>query len=310
MCGNRIKGNYLKAGDEVYCSQPCYRKSLPLCSSCGKPIEGKYLAHEGRRYCSETCFNLTLPQCTVCNVRLKQCFRIDGKAYCKTHADAPRCEACGMPAEPGVTLDDGRRICTECQPQLVFSAKPADKLYRKAASAVRRVVAHDLPLIPPLHLTGRGEFPAHDKLPKGASTSEQGRYVRETDTTTISVLGMAVRSKTEVQKKILILYGLTQDRFLSTAAHELMHDIISERYPGFDLGAPDWAEEGVCQYAAALVCRRLGLTDRLKEIEEAEDPIYGDGYRYMVRVFGQENWQGVARWMGQDGFSDLPAHAH
>ena len=310
MCGKAIHGEALRVGERFYCSRTCYRKSLPRCCVCGKPIEGRYLLHNGKRYCSKTCFESILPKCTICHKPLEQCYRIAGKPYCKRHAEGPRCEACGLPVDPGILLPDGRRICAACRPHLVLTAARAEKLYLKAAATLRHIVGEDLPLIPPLHLVGCNELPPHADLVSSPGTHEQGRYVRHVETTTVSVLGIDIREQQTVQKDIFILYGLTRARFLSTAAHELMHDIISEQYPAFDVGAPDWAEEGVCQYAAALLCRQLGFADRLAEIETAGDPIYGGGYRYVAHTFGENNWPAVARWMKQDGFADLPPHTH
>jgi hypothetical protein len=309
VCGRAIEGDYLQAGGQAYCSRECYRTTLPVCAVCGQRIEGEHLVHEQRHFCSTACFRRVLPTCVVCGQPLVESFRIGGRTYCKTHAAAPRCDACGLPVNQGQTLPDGRLVCDECRPGLVFNARLALPLYIRAGHALCLVSGQPLPLAPPFELVGNNQLPAHGSLDPTVSIRELGRYLRTAETTTTkNVFGLVLRERTTVSRKLLILYGLPADRFISTAVHELTHDLLAERYPAFE-NAPDWAAEGICQYSAALVCRRLGYAERLKEIEAADDPVYGDGYRYMARRFGVAGWGRLSRWLDSGGFKALPARA-
>jgi hypothetical protein len=49
------------------------------------------------------------------------------------------------------------------------------------------------------------------------------------------------------------------------------------------------------------VCRRLGYDERIAEIEAADDPVYGAGYRYMMSRFGTAGWAQLSRWLDAGG---------
>lgn len=310
VCGKAIQGQYLQASGKPFCSRECYRTTLPVCAVCGTTIEGAHLVHDGRHYCSEACFQRILPTCAICTQPLRQSFTIRGRTYCKAHAEGPRCDACGLPVGKGQQLPDGRVVCTECRPGLVFDRRQATELYTRAGTLIAVVTGQPVPPAPALLLAGRDQLPAHSGLDPGVSISELGRYLRETETTTSrNLFGMTLKEETRVSRRIIILYGLTPDRFLSTAVHERTHDLIATRYPAFAEQAPDWAEEGLCQYTAALVCRRLGYAERVREIESADDPVYGDGYRWFVRRFGVDGWGAMSRWLDAGGSGALPSRA-
>lgn len=300
-CGKAVQGQYLQAGGRTFCSTECYRTTLPTCAVCGKRIEGGHLVHEQQHFCSDACFRSVLPTCVVCGQPLRESFQIGKRTYCKRHAEGPRCDACGLPVDKGLTLADGRVVCDECRPTLVFAAEQATPLYRRAGQTLAVVLGQPLPALPPLELVGRDQMPAHGSLDPTVSVRELGRYLRESETTTNrNLFGKVVSEETRATRKILILSGLKPDRFISTVVHELTHDLLAERYPAFEK-APSWAAEGVCQYTAALVCRRLGYDERIAEIEAADDPVYGAGYRYMMTRFGTAGWAQLSRWLDAGG---------
>ncbi len=297
VCGKAIQGAFLQAGGQTFCSTECYRTTLPTCTVCGKRIEGAHLVRETQHFCSETCFRSTLPTCAVCAQPLRESFRIGNRTYCKVHAEGPRCDACNLPVAKGQTLPDGRVVCSDCRPTLVFEAKQAAPLYARAGQVLALVLGQPLPAAPPLLLVGSDQLPAHGSLDPTVSVRELGRYLRDSQTTTRrNLFGRVVSEETRANRRVLILGGLPPDRFISTAAHELTHDLLAERYPAFEQ-APSWAAEGVCQYAAALVCRRLGYGERVAEIEAADDAVYGAGYRYMTTHFGAGGWAQLSRWL-------------
>jgi hypothetical protein len=309
VCGKAIQGNYLQSGEQAFCSRECYVTTLPACAVCGKRIEGGHLVQGERHFCSEACFRSTLPTCSVCGAPLQEVVRIGGRLYCRKHAEGPRCDACGLPVGKGETLADGRVVCGECRPGLVFEMQQATPLYARAGQTLALVLGQPLPPAPPLELVGRDQLPAHGSLDPAVSVRELGRYLRTARTTTKSnVFGMVLREDTQVTRRVLMLYGLPPDRFICTAVHELTHDLLAERYSSFET-APGWAAEGICQYTAALVCRRLGYAERVAEIETADDPVYGAGYRYMATRFGAAGWTQLSRWLDAGGGSTLPAQA-
>jgi len=310
VCGKAVQGRYLQAAGRVFCSPECFRKTLPVCAVCGAVLEGHHLVYEGRHYCSEACFQRILPTCTICGQPLQESFTIKGRTYCKAHAEGTRCDACRLPVGRGETLPDGRVLCRDCRAAAVLDIRAAAGLYTRAGALVAGVAGRALPPAPTLALVGRDQLPAHSGLDASVSIRELGRYLRDATTTTSrNVFGKVLKEETRVSRRIIILYGLLPDRFLSTAVHERTHDLIAECYPAFDQQAPAWAEEGLCQYTAALVCRRLGYAERVQEIESADDAVYGDGYRWFVRHFGSDGWTEVRRWLDRGGFAGLPRRA-
>jgi hypothetical protein len=308
VCGKTIQGGYLASGGEAFCSRECFHTTLPVCTTCGKRIEGGHLLHDGRHFCSEACFKRILPTCAICGVPLQQSFTIKDRTYCKAHADGPRCDACGLPVGKGYTMGDGRLACHDCKPELIFSAEVARPLYAKARQTLGLVLRQPLPPLPPLELVGSDTLPAHRGPDPAVRVRELGRYLRQTETTTKrNLLGMTLAEETAVNRRVLVLYGLTAGRFVATAAHELTHDLLAERYPNLNGTVPAWFEEGLCQYASVLVCRRLGYAQCVEEIEALDDPVYGDGYRYLARRFGSDGWGAISHWLDAEGFVGLPA---
>jgi len=307
VCGKAIQGGYLEAAGKAFCSRECFRTTLPVCATCGKRIEGGHLIHDGRHFCSEACFQRILPTCTLCGVPLQQSYTIKARTYCKAHADGPRCDACGLPVGKGYTMGDGRIVCSDCKPGLVFAVETAAPLYAKARETLVGVLGLPLPASPPLELVGSEALPAHPGLDPSIKVRELGRYLRQMETVTHrNLLGVTLREETAANRRVLVLYGLTPGRFMATAAHELTHDLLSERYPMLAEGAPDWLEEGLCQYASVLACRRLGYSECVAEIESSDDPVYGDGYRYVARRFGNDGWRSISTWLEAKGFAGLP----
>lgn len=125
-------------------------------------------------------------------------------------------------------------------------------------------------------------------------------------TTTKPLFGKPHEAVTRVEEDIFILTGLDNEQFLSTACHELTHDLIAEQFPKIAEEAPDWVEEGLCQYVAAAVCLLNGHFDELNRIESAKDPEYGDGYRFFKNAFGDTDWEEAVEWMQKVSIKDLP----
>ena len=72
--------------------------------------------------------------------------------------------------------------------------------------------------------------------------------------------------------------------------------MLAERYPAFAEHAPGWAEEGICQYTSAMLCRDQKFKAQLESIETCDHPAYGDGYRFFATRFGNANWPTIAAW--------------
>jgi hypothetical protein len=110
------------------------------------------------------------------------------------------------------------------------------------------------------------------------------------------------------EETIYIVDHLHDAVFRVAATHELMHDLIHEHFPRLK-EAPLWVHEGICQQAAAELCRRRNYVDILHGIEECRDPDYGDGYRYINRLMGFGGWRALERWMATVDVDALPDRA-
>jgi hypothetical protein len=163
---------------------------------------------------------------------------------------------------------------------------------------VQRVTGLRSSTTPPLTLVGLDQISLGHPDQELGHFVERGRYQRLTRTIeTRNIFGLLLRREQHATEQVRVLYGLSEEQFLSTACHELTHDLIAEFFPNISGNVPAWVEEGVCQYVAAVVCRRLGLSAELAEIEISPHPVYGRGYRFFSHHFGPDNWGAVSRWL-------------
>jgi hypothetical protein len=213
-----------------------------------------------------------------------------------------------LPFAKGYELDDGRKVCAGCHPRLVYDADQAWTLYQAARDQVRAVTGLQSPTLPRLELVGLERMPEGRRQFDEGSKIQRGMYERRvTTTTTKNLLGMKLGESKSIVEAVLILFALSRDEFIATAAHELTHDLLAEQFPEIAESAPDWVEEGICQYVSAMVCRRNSFTDMLNDIETSTLPDYGRGYRYFKRQCGDDNWPAVVKWMHTTDLSKLPS---
>ena len=110
----------------------------------------------------------------------------------------------------------------------------------------------------------------------------------------------------KLDENICIIDGLKNSDFLATAIHELTHDWLGDYYPGIKV-APLWIEEGCCQYLTYIYCKQQKFDILAKKIAQSPDKIYGDGFRFYLKNFGEDNWAGALKWLGEQGYLKKPA---
>jgi hypothetical protein len=307
-CGSTIRGSYITAEERAYCSQGCYRQSRPKCSQCGKALIGRHLVSDGKRFCSQACFDKVLPVCTRCGRRSARTVVMAGQAFCPACAAGPKCSSCQLPYAKPRSLPDGRRLCQACAGAGVFQDDQAAPLFALARQEFHALTGTTVSGIPAPRLVG---LPRLQSMLKGqyAGTEQltlRGFYDRHETVTTQRRGAEHERRRTHVEKTVYLLYGLLPADFIATAVHELTHDWLAEHHKAVG-DAPLWVQEGICQYAAATVCRRRELADALRAIEASPDPVYGDGYRYFAVLMGKDNWPGVEAWLVNTALDRLPA---
>lgn len=298
VCKQTIVGRYLKSNGRPFCGKRCLQTTLPTCAVCQAPVEGQFLRSDGKTYCRRKCLNTTLPTCSLCQVPLQHTFTLKGKVFCKRHASGNRCFSCDLPYTHGRTLPDGRHQCATCAKHGIHTQEEADALLRLAWNKLKQITRSPSETIPQLtltdrptlaQLTGRG----HGHLDP---IKTRGFYSRRAQTISRERNGRVTVEETNVTENIYILDGLTRKAFLITAVHELTHDLLTEHYHQFGK-LPLWAEEGFCQYTAAMVCKAEGWDLEFQAIATNPAPVYGDGFRRVYKKFGDDNWKEIDAWL-------------
>ncbi len=307
QCGRTLAGRHLVSGEQRYCSQACYQRTLPSCATCGTRLAGRHLLLDERHFCGTPCMEQTMPKCEMCQAPLYRRVTIGEHAFCDTCAKRPPCWKCQLPIATGRKLDDGRQICADCFVGLIFSDRQAKQPYFLARHELFRVTSFKSPTIPTLHLVGQQQLRQWGSDDAQVMMVQRGLYKREATVTTITgPFGKSRRETSNLKKNIYILTGLTEAEFIVTAVHELTHDLLAEQHPQLVGKLPGWLQEGICQYTAAAVCLLNGYYDQLKAIENAPDREYGDGYRYLRDKFGDARWRQLDAWLNTLDPATLP----
>ena len=181
--------------------------------------------------------------------------------------------------------------------------------YDRARRQLEAWTSLKLASVPDLVLVDRAEMKKRSKkLRKSASPlSVRGLYSRQTMMRR-SLFGAWREDPSLPPEKIYIVDHLSDEVFRVAATHELMHDLVHEYFPRL-ADAPLWVHEGICQQAAAELCRRRNYGDPLHSIENCIDPDYGGGYRYINNLTGFEGWHALRRWMESVDVATLPKKA-
>jgi hypothetical protein len=311
VCGRRVGAKSWTYGNKKVCSQACIDQLLPTCSVCKTTIRGKYSEAEGKTFCSKACFLTTVPQCEICKSPIEQGFRVTRHHYCaKCMKKQPTCFSCGLPAAYPTRLKDGREICVSCKRWGVMTQDLAQRNYERARRQLEAWTSLQLSSVPELVLVDKTEM---EKLSKklrktDSPISIRGLYSRQTMMTKRGLFGAWKEDPSQDQEKIFIIDHLNDEVFRVTATHELMHDLIHEHFPRLK-EAPLWLHEGICQQAAAELCRRRNYVDTLHGIDECLDPDYGDGYRYIKSIGGIQGWSNLRHWLETVDVDALPKTA-
>ena len=312
VCGERLPRQALIYDGKTVCSEACVDTLRPKCSVCRKVIRGKYTQMEGRIFCSEACFLSTLPKCEICKQPVKNGFKVTRHRYCaECFKKQPACFSCGLPAAHPTRLKDDREICSNCMRWAVKNQASAQKHYDRARRQLEAWTSLKHATVPELVLVDRTKM---DELSNTIRKSDspvsiRGLYSRQTIMTKRGLFGKWKEAPELDKEKIYIIDHLHDEVFRVAATHELMHDLIHEHFPRLEK-APLWVHEGICQQAAAELCRRRNYADTLHGIEECTDPDYGDGFRYIKKVSGFQGWPALRRWMETVDVAALPETAN
>ncbi|MCF6175250.1 MAG: protein DA1 [Victivallaceae bacterium] len=305
-CGKRISGRYIKANRKTYCSQNCYRKTLPKCAACGKTCT-KYYTKNGKKYCSKKCLNTTLPKCVLCGKPVSKgvIFGHDrNKIYCSECAALPKCFSCMLPGDC-TQLDDGRNICSQCAKTAIYQQQDAEKLLtsiRAKMGSSLNLTTHDNIK---LHLTDSSELKS--KSPDYSSGHELGLYLYKFTVHTVTntkknIWGRELSRETTTYKdnvsySIYVLYGTPRHKLIEVLAHELGHDWMQKYYPKIkDLKI----KEGWAEYVASQVNILYGRPAMNRRMKFNKDKTYGDGYRMISAIGKKRGMTGIKDFFRQN----------
>jgi len=274
---------------------------------CKKHITGKYKEALGKLFCSDQCFITILPKCSICQLGSVKILKQENKNYCPTCIKRPKCFACGHPFGQGVQKNDGRFFCNTCRPLTIFDNSKAQKLYVNAQKSLLGLIGKKANTVPPLKFVNLVEMKKQHPVSNAAGMSLRGFYSLVNKKTDIMEGNKLLETKVEkVSETIFVVDGLKKEDFMITAVHELTHDWLEEFYPGIKV-APLWVEEGCCQYLAYMYCMKNNYKKQALRIQKSPDKIYGDGFRFYLKKFGNNSWPKVEKWLRQQGYHVKPA---
>ena len=115
ICQKEIS-SWLESNDgSKFCSEECFKKTLPKCSICNKPMDSWTEGEDGRKYCSSKCREKDLPKCNICNKPMDNWIESeDGKKYCSEQCFQmtwPTCDLCGKSMEQWLEIENGKKYC-------------------------------------------------------------------------------------------------------------------------------------------------------------------------------------------------------
>jgi uncharacterized Zn finger protein (UPF0148 family) len=259
-----------------------------VCKICTKPIQpgGNYLkTPEGGIFCSDKCFQEILPTCSACMKKTARTVTIQGmteRVFCKICAEKNKCFCCGMPGDCS-RLADGRYLCPECSKTAIVEESEIQSVAQEVRNTMKDKIKistdHQIAFL-------RADINDLEKGgPRRHDSTELGRFVynestERTVTVTKNSRGVTTGSdKTEKVTRvysIYLLYGMSRNKLIEVAAHELAHDWMQECYPGMNNLQ---VQEGWAEYAAAAVNSLYGHTEMNRRIQNNSSEIYGEGYR-------------------------------
>lgn len=311
VCGKRLPRQALIYDGRTCCSEECVDQLRPHCSVCGTVIRGNYTESDGKTFCSPACFQSTLPKCEICGAPIEKGFTVTRHHYCAHCVETqPTCFSCGLPAAYPTHLPDGRDICNGCMRWAVVKPTAAQLHYDRARRQLEAWTGLQLASVPTLELVDRARMQiiSQDLRKTDTPVSIRGLYSRQIMMTKKGLFGTWKEDPSLAKETIYIVDHLHDEVFRVAASHELMHDLIHEHFPRL-ADAPLWVHEGLCQQAAADLCRRRNYADILAGIETCTDPDYGDGFRYFDGIAGFRGWKSLKDWMEIVDVAALPASA-
>lgn len=250
------------------------------CAACGQAILGPKLEALGRAW------HPGHFRCSACNRALGARFKVGrhGEPFCTSHPEEEVvCMGCGHVHAGTVPTPLGVQ-CPVCRAEAVHDLPAASALLVQAQTALRQAGLPWWPQTFPLRLVAAVEWRERPRqmgfILTLLTTHPSGRLER-------------------VVQEIQALSGLPRLNLGMVLAHELGHAwVFHHRLAGL----PRAVEEGFCEYCSSLWLNTLQEPRALalaRHLADNPDPVYGGGYRKVLKVNEGDGLAGVLGWLGQ-----------
>ncbi|MEI6846167.1 MAG: hypothetical protein WCK36_03875, partial [Candidatus Firestonebacteria bacterium] len=180
-----------------------------------------------------------------------------------------------IPAGQATVLEKKRKICLTCKESSVTDPKEAENIYAEVAAFMEKKLNLRLKTPVPVKMVNRAE------LKKFAQ-----KNIKEAD----RLFGLFV---TENKKgSIYFLSGTPRYMTLYTLAHEFAHAWQNENAAA---NQQPRITEGFAEWTAYKMLMEKGDREAARLIEERENDIYGEGFRYFKKLEEKSDVNSVVR---------------
>lgn len=295
VCHKRIRGNYIRTDKDAYCSRNCYLSTRPDCANCGRKCERQVFTFMKKMFCSKQCMHKKF-RCHTCGQGADNMIglqSIEGKhiLICPRCHKRPACYYCSMPGD-GAPLRDGRHICRTCRKTAVTNREEVRRIFRQVRRNLGLWFGYDQRHTIELKIVSAQELARRagsTYLPADGKRMALMNHEREI-TEKRYITGKKERYVSNERCRIFILESIPYALLTDALAHELTHDYLRHNKGKVKILAD---EEGFCELIASIYNEKTGNRHLNKRKDLQPDPVYGDGYRKMRKIYEHSgnNWR-------------------
>lgn len=228
-------------------------------------------------------------KCLICNSTISGQYYQDywGNKVCHRHIDNHEvtfCVSCGSFVRTGDSTGDGRSLCNSCLASVISDTEQINKLKKYV---LRKFMDIEVKFNDKFLDSVKIDIVSPQKMAEIRKQPVNFQNKGLTQTSSHNTLGGKLfRVKDKFKHHIYILSYLPKIEFAATLAHEILH--IWQIENGIQL--PPLKCEGLCNMGSYLIYENMSLQKASyykKNLMESPDPIYGDGFRLIYRIYEQ-----------------------
>lgn len=228
-------------------------------------------------------------KCIVCNNTIIGRYYQDywGNKVCQSHIDNNEvtfCASCGSFVCSNESTGDGRSLCKSCMASVISKAEQVDKLKKYVLRKFMDIgVFFNDKFLDSVNI----DIVSPQKMAEIRKQPVNFQNKGLTQTYSCNTLGgKFLGFKDKFKHHIYMLSYLPKIEFAATLAHEILH--IWQIENGIQL--PSLKCEGLCNIGSYIIYENMSAQKALyykKNLMENPDPIYGDGFRFIYRMYEQ-----------------------